>query len=113
MSAAGRRIDVGTEQHRCGLTAIANRVRPQNRATLADLRCDGIQHLIRQNIILSLAIKALFVMLTFAGQASHWKAIAADMAASLLVIFNGLRQLHDALTGLIHGKRIDSPVPTK
>ena len=48
---------------------------------------------IRQNIGFSLAIKALFVVLTFTGQASLWAAIAADMGASLLVVFNGLRLL--------------------
>ena len=47
--------------------------------------------IIRQNITFSLAVKALFVILTFAGYASLWAAIAADMGASLLVIFNGLR----------------------
>jgi len=48
---------------------------------------------IRQNIIFSLGIKAVFVVLTFAGMASLWCAIAADMGASLLVVFNGLRLL--------------------
>lgn len=48
---------------------------------------------IRQNIIFSLAVKASFVILTFAGFASLWAAIAADMGASLLVILNGLRLL--------------------
>lgn len=49
--------------------------------------------IIRQNITFSLAVKALFVILTFAGYASLWAAIAADMGASLAVIFNGLRLL--------------------
>lgn len=49
--------------------------------------------IIRQNIGFSLAVKALFVILTFAGYASLWAAIAADMGASLLVIGNGLRLL--------------------
>ena len=48
---------------------------------------------IRQNIGFSLAVKAVFVTLTFAGHATLWSAIAADMGASLLVIFNGLRLL--------------------
>lgn len=48
---------------------------------------------IRQNIVFSLAVKAIFVVLTFAGHASLWAAIAADMGASLLVIANGLRLL--------------------
>lgn len=50
--------------------------------------------IIRQNIAFSLTIKAVFVLLTVAGMASLWAAIAADMGASLLVIFNGLRLLH-------------------
>jgi Cd2+/Zn2+-exporting ATPase len=48
---------------------------------------------IRQNITFSLGVKAVFVVLTFAGHASIWAAIAADMGASLLVIANGLRLL--------------------
>ena len=54
--------------------------------------------IIRQNIAFSLAVKAIFVVLTFAGFASLWAAIAADMGASLLVIFNGLRLLRSPLT---------------
>jgi Zn2+/Cd2+-exporting ATPase len=49
--------------------------------------------IIRQNITLSLSVKTLFVVLTFAGKASLWAAIAADMGVSLLVIFNALRLL--------------------
>jgi len=48
---------------------------------------------IRQNITFSLAVKAFFVALTFAGFASLWMAIAADTGASLLVVVNGLRLL--------------------
>ena len=49
--------------------------------------------IIRTNIVLSLAVKAVFVVLTFLGHASLWAAIAADMGVSLLVIFNALRLL--------------------
>lgn len=49
--------------------------------------------IIRQNITFALVVKALFVILTFLGFASLWAAIAADMGASLLVIFNALRLL--------------------
>lgn len=49
--------------------------------------------IIRQNTVFALGIKALFVVLTFAGVASLWGAIAADMGASLLVVFNALRLL--------------------
>jgi Zn2+/Cd2+-exporting ATPase len=48
---------------------------------------------IRQNVAFSLAVKLVFVILTFAGYSSLWAAIAADTGASLLVIFNGLRLL--------------------
>ena len=48
---------------------------------------------IRQNIGFALAVKLLFVALTFLGTASLWAAIAADMGASLLVVANALRLL--------------------
>ena len=50
--------------------------------------------IIRQNITFALATKAVFVVLTFAGMASLWAAIAADTGASLLVVLNGLRLLN-------------------
>ncbi len=48
---------------------------------------------IRQNIVFSLGVKAVFVALTFAGYATLWGAIAADVGASLLVVANALRLL--------------------
>lgn len=48
---------------------------------------------IRQNIAFSLGVKAVFVVLTFAGYASLWAAIGADTGTSLLVIANALRLL--------------------
>jgi Cd2+/Zn2+-exporting ATPase len=48
---------------------------------------------IKQNIIFSVGIKLLFISLALAGVATLWMAIAADMGASLVVIFNGLRLL--------------------
>lgn len=48
---------------------------------------------IKQNVSLALGIKALFIALALGGVATLWMAIAADMGASLLVIFNGLRLL--------------------
>ena len=48
---------------------------------------------IRQNITLALATKALFVGLTALGMASMWGAIAADVGVSLLVVANALRLL--------------------
>ncbi len=51
------------------------------------------RRIIIENITLALAIKAVFVALAIPGLANLWMAIAADMGASLLVTFNGLRAL--------------------
>lgn len=48
---------------------------------------------LRQNITFALGVKAVFTVLAFAGIATLWGAIAADMGASLVVVFNGLRML--------------------
>ncbi|MFV2093512.1 MAG: heavy metal translocating P-type ATPase, partial [Hyphomicrobiales bacterium] len=49
--------------------------------------------IIRQNIGFSLGVKAIFVVLTFAGSATLLGAIAADVGASLLVVANAMRLL--------------------
>lgn len=49
-----------------------------------------------QNIALALGIKAVFLTLAIFGNASMWMAVFADMGASLLVVFNGLRLLRRA-----------------
>jgi len=49
--------------------------------------------ILKQNIILALVIKAVFLIVTFAGMATMWMAVFADMGVSLLVVFNGLRLL--------------------
>ena len=46
-----------------------------------------------QNIALALGIKAVFLTLAIFGNATMWMAVFADMGASLLVVFNGLRLL--------------------
>ena len=46
-----------------------------------------------QNITLALGIKLVFLILAVFGNASMWMAVFADMGASLLVVFNGLRLL--------------------
>ncbi|MFO8008698.1 MAG: heavy metal translocating P-type ATPase, partial [Candidatus Brocadiia bacterium] len=50
--------------------------------------------IIKQNVALALGIKVVFITLAVFGAATLWMAIAADMGASLLVIFNGLRLLN-------------------
>lgn len=49
---------------------------------------------VKQNIAVALGLKVVFVGLAMMGLATLWVAIAADMGASLLVIFNGLRLLN-------------------
>lgn len=48
---------------------------------------------IKQNILFAVAIKAVFFFLAFAGIATLWSAVFADMGASLIVIANGLTLL--------------------
>ena len=67
------------------------------------LLCDFVAETVRlsrrthavlwQNIVLALGIKAVFLVLALAGQATMWMAVFADMGASLLVVGNGLRLL--------------------
>lgn len=46
-----------------------------------------------QNIVLALGIKLVFFILALLGIATLWMAVFADVGASLLVVFNGLRLL--------------------
>ncbi|MBP6107490.1 heavy metal translocating P-type ATPase [Thauera sp.] len=46
-----------------------------------------------QNITLALGIKSVFLVLALLGSATMWMAVFADMGASLLVVFNGMRLL--------------------
>lgn len=50
-------------------------------------------NILKQNITLAIGIKAVFLALNFAGAATLWMAVFADMGASLIVMFNGLRLL--------------------
>ena len=47
--------------------------------------------IIKQNLALSLAIKAVFLVLAVGGWATLWMAVVADMGGSLVVVANGLR----------------------
>ena len=67
--------------------------------------------IIRQNVGLSLAVKLVFVVLTFSGHAALWAAIAADMGVSLVVIANALRLLRPGHSVAVAGPRQAEPVP--
>ncbi len=49
---------------------------------------------IRQNVAIALGFKLLFLVAAAQNMATLWLAVAADMGATLVVIFNGLRLLH-------------------
>ena len=51
-----------------------------------------------QNIAIALGIKLVFLALALAGEATLWMAVFADMGASLIVVFNGLRLLRPMRT---------------
>jgi Cd2+/Zn2+-exporting ATPase len=51
------------------------------------------RRIIRQNVALSLGIKALFLALAIGGAATLWMAVFADVGASLIVTLNGMRLL--------------------
>jgi Cd2+/Zn2+-exporting ATPase len=51
------------------------------------------ERIIRVNIAFSLITKAAFVGLAMFGFATLWMAVLADMGASLIVIFNGMRAM--------------------
>lgn len=47
--------------------------------------------IIKQNIVFSLSIKAIFLLSLLLGMGNLWLAVLADMGASLLVTMNGMR----------------------
>jgi Cd2+/Zn2+-exporting ATPase len=51
--------------------------------------------IIRQNVALSLGIKAIFLALAVTGMATLWMAVFADVGASLIVTLNGMRLLRE------------------
>jgi Cd2+/Zn2+-exporting ATPase len=62
--------------------------------------------IIRLNIALSLAAKAVFVTLAVLGYATLWMAVVADMGTSLAVILNGMRLLRNG-----SGDHLSPPAP--
>jgi Cd2+/Zn2+-exporting ATPase len=48
---------------------------------------------LRQNVSVAIIIKLVFFALAVFGEATLWMAVFADMGASLIVVFNGLRLL--------------------
>jgi Cd2+/Zn2+-exporting ATPase len=53
------------------------------------------RQIIKQNIVLSLALKLAFLGLAIPGIATLWMAVVADVGATLLVTLNGMRLLRE------------------
>ncbi len=53
------------------------------------------RRVIKQNIVLSLALKLAFLALAIPGIATLWMAVVADVGATLLVTLNGMRLLRE------------------
>ena len=76
-------------------------VRPEQINGVDDLRripetivlSQRTHRLLWQNIGFALGVKLVFLVLALFGEASMWMAVFADMGASLIVVFNGLRIL--------------------
>jgi len=51
------------------------------------------QSLIRQNVVVSLSVKALVAAAAMAGLTPLWMAVFADIGISLIVTLNGFRAL--------------------
>ena len=49
---------------------------------------------IRLNVLLSIGIKAAFLVLVVMGIGTMWMAVLADVGTSVLVTLNGMRLLH-------------------
>lgn len=52
------------------------------------------KHIVYQNIVFALIIKAIFLVLGAFGMASMWEAVFADMGVALLAIFNAMRVMN-------------------
>lgn len=65
--------------------------------------------ILKQNITFAIGVKAVFFVLALIGKATLWMAVFADLGASLLVVFNGLRLLRMAPPS--EPVRLESPRP--
>jgi Zn2+/Cd2+-exporting ATPase len=95
LAAAAVGIAVGTRASDATLeTADIVLLQPDLRLVPATVRLGrAAARIVRQNVSVSIGVKAVVLVLTLAGLGTLWAAVAADMGASLLVIANGLRLL--------------------
>jgi Cd2+/Zn2+-exporting ATPase len=57
--------------------------------------------ILTQNIVLALGVKVATLALAAVGLATMWMAVAADVGATLIVIFNGMRLIERARAGVV------------
>ena len=50
-------------------------------------------HIVKQNIVFALGVKALVLVLGAAGMANMWEAVFADVGVSVIAILNSMRAL--------------------
>jgi Cd2+/Zn2+-exporting ATPase len=50
-------------------------------------------HIVKQNIVFALAVKAIVLILGACGVANMWEAVFADVGVSVLAILNAMRTL--------------------
>ncbi|MEJ2757914.1 MAG: heavy metal translocating P-type ATPase, partial [Anaerolineales bacterium] len=51
------------------------------------------RRIVWQNIVIALGIKALFITLGIAGEATMWEAVFADVGVTILAVLNATRVL--------------------
>ena len=67
--------------------------------------------LLRQNIAFALTVKAVVLVLAALGMATMWMAVAADVGASLVVIFNGMRLIgYGGARSCCQGTECEEPI---
>ena len=49
------------------------------------------RHIVTQNVVFALGVKAAFLLLGAAGEANMWEAVVADVGVTLLAVLNSLR----------------------
>lgn len=68
--------------------------------------------IVRQNVAIAIGSKLIFVVLAFFGVAALWMAVVADVGATILVTFNGMRMLRAAQKPLIDTREELAPINT-
>ena len=68
--------------------------------------------IVRQNVVIAIGSKLIFVILAFFGVATLWMAVVADVGATILVTFNGMRMLRAAQKPLMETRDELVPINT-